>query len=523
VTTTLRFEISDTGIGIPESARQKLFQKFSQADNSVTRRYGGTGLGLAICRQLVDLMGGQIGADSRAGAGSTFWFQLPLVFLGAGTRDHNALPPAVKDLNVLIVDDVEMNLEILGRQLGAYGMKINSAADGYACMAELERAWAKGRPYDLVLLDQMMPGMSGEKLAEWIRNSPRFHDVKLVMISSAGLHGTAKSTLALVDGWLEKPVRQRDLVGCLGRLYSRRAPDAKEPPYGVNTQSEPQAAADLGRTSSLRILLAEDNKINQQFALALLSKDGHEVEIAENGHQAVDAVRRSVFDAVLMDIQMPELDGVEATRQIRALPGPAGRTYIIAMTASAMAGAEAEYRAAGMDDYISKPVDIKSLREKLARLRPMARTDAGAPAAHDSCVGKPSPPAFDSEKLAQLQEQISTAKVIELVSMSFGEMTNQLARIEACLLQSDYPTMGREAHMLVSTSGNVGAMQLSATARELAHACRKDDEPSVAQIAAEIGRQGAAASAELSRWLEEQSQLAKVAQRIAAGATLAAK
>jgi len=522
VTTTLRFEISDTGIGIPESVRQRLFQKFSQADSSVTRRYGGTGLGLAICRQLVELMGGQIGADSRAGSGSTFWFQLPLVFLGARLGDHNTLPAAVKDLNVLVVDDVAMNLEILGRQLSTYGMKINSATDGYACMAELERAWAKGRPYDLVLLDQMMPAMSGDELAEWIRGSPKFHDVKLVLISSAGLHGIAKPTLALVDGWLEKPVRQRDLAGCLGRLYTRRITDIKEPLSDIHAQSEAEASAGRGGERGLRILLAEDNKINQQFALALLSKDGHQVEIAENGHQAVDAVRRTAFDAVLMDIQMPELDGVEATRLIRALPGSAGKTHIIAMTASAMAGAEAEYRAAGMDDYISKPVDIKSLREKLAQLRPMARTDDAVPAAEMLPIDPSSQPTLDSGKLLELQQQISTAKVSELVSMFLRDIASQLERIESCLLRSDYPSMGREAHMLVSTAGNIGAMQLSDTARKLEHACRRNDEPSASQLAAEIGRQGAAASSELHRWLDEQDQLAKVAQKMAAGATLAA-
>jgi signal transduction histidine kinase/CheY-like chemotaxis protein len=497
----IRFEVADTGVGIPESVRERLFQKFSQADSSITRRYGGTGLGLAICKQLVELMGGEIGVTSKTGAGSTFWFQLPLVRTGAGVRDTKTLPQPVKELNVLVVDDVAMNLDILGRQLSAFGMKVATAPDGFACMAELERAWASGKPYDLVFLDQMMPGLSGEMLAERIRKA-EFHDIKIVITSSAGPSGIAKSAIAVIDSWLEKPIRHEDLLRCISRLYGQRIQTAEQPPAKSDIR---RAAIDDGDESwqpKLHLLLAEDNKINQQFALAVLGKAGHEVEVAENGHQAVDAVRNGSFDAVLMDIHMPELDGVEATKQIRALPPPAGQVFIIAMTANAMAGAEAEYLAAGMNDYISKPVDLKVLRTKLASLPHRAhRADQGYVA--QSAALSEIANVLDLEKLAELNRVLSPAKTIELVSAFLTDVAARLQGVEAAVARTDISAAARDAHMLVSTSGNMGALQLSAAARGLEEACRQGDEKSIGPLAAELSRSAATATVALRRWMEQ--------------------
>jgi len=493
----LRFEVTDTGVGIPESLQERLFQKFSQADSSITRRYGGTGLGLAICKQLVELMEGEIGVISKTGAGSTFWFQLPLVKIGPSLRDDKTLPHQVKELRVLIVDDVAMNLEILRRQLSAFGMNVISAQDGFACIAELERAWTSGKPYDLVFLDQMMPGLSGEKLAERIRKA-EFHDVKIVITSSAGPSGIAQSALAVIDSWLEKPIRQDDLLRCILRLYARRMAAVEEIPLAAEG-GRPAGARDEVNTSGLHLLLAEDNKINQQFALAVLTKAGHSVEIAENGHQAVDAVRNGVFDAVLMDVQMPELDGVEATRQIRALPPPASQVHIIAMTANAMTGTEAEYLAAGMNDYISKPVDLKVLREKLSSLAARDRAGPRAVAPARFRTDK----ALDHEKLAELKNVLSLAKVTELVSLFLNEAAARLEAVESAVARGDLSSAAREAHTLVSTSGNIGATQLSAAARSLEQACHREEKSSIPALAAELSRTAAAATAALKRWLEQ--------------------
>ncbi len=497
----IRFEITDTGVGIPESVRERLFQKFSQADSSVTRRYGGTGLGLAICKQLVELMGGEIGVTSKTGAGSTFWFQLPLVRTGPSARDTKTLPQPVKGIKVLIVDDVAMNLEILGRQLGAFGMKVAAAPDGFACMAELERAWVSGKPYDLVFLDQMMPGLSGEMLAERIRKA-EFHDIKIVITSSAGPSGIAKSAIAVIDSWIEKPIRHEDLLRCISRLYGQRMHTGEQMPAKRDIRLPASGDGDEGRRAKLHLLLAEDNKINQQFALAVLAKAGHEVEVAENGHQAVDAVRNGSFDAVLMDVHMPELDGVEATKQIRALPPPAGQVFIIAMTANAMAGAEAEYLAAGMNDYISKPVDLKVLRSKLASLPHRAhRADQGNVA--QSVARSETANVLDLDKLAELNSVLSLAKVTGLVSAFLTEVAQRLQSIEFAIARTDFPAAAREAHMLVSTSGNLGAMQLSAAARTLEQACRQGDEKSIGPLAAELSRAAASATVALKRWMAQ--------------------
>ncbi len=365
----LRFEVNDSGTGIPENVCDRLFQKFTQADSSVTRRYGGTGLGLAICKQLIEAMGGQIGVTSRVGVGSTFWFQISLERSNQEPADLRELPSRMKDLRVLVVDDVAMNLEVISRQLEAYGMGTKCVEDGFAAIAELERAWHLGRPYDVVFLDQMMPGMSGGDLATRIRKSPHLRDAKLVMVSSAGLNGIKRETLPLLDAKIEKPLRQHELLDCIIRLHGAGQPahaPAQNPASGGARAGQP--------VHGLKILVAEDNKINQKYADALLSNGGHTVHMVENGLQAVDAVRRDDYDVVLMDIQMPELDGIGATREIRALSKPKCNIPIIALTANAMTGDEKNYLEAGMDAYVSKPIRPVELFQKLAQVvvRPAA-------------------------------------------------------------------------------------------------------------------------------------------------------
>jgi CheY-like chemotaxis protein len=353
--THLRFEVRDSGIGIPDKVSEKLFQNFSQADSSVTRRYGGTGLGLSICRQLVELMGGEIGVDSRVGAGSTFWFALALQRSQARLPDPGTLPAHLARLRVLVVDDIELNLEIFGRQIAAFGVTTETANDGFAAIAALERAWHQGQPFDIVFMDHMMPGISGIDLARRIRASAMFGETKLVMVSSAGMSGVPQDAQRLLDARLDKPVRHHELIDCLMRIH------AQEPDEQDTIALVPVAAAPLANIGGLRILLAEDNKINQKFASILLANAGHAVTIVENGHQAVDAVRHGEFDIVLMDIQMPDLDGVGATREIRAMVSPKNAIPIIAMTAHAMRGAREEYLAAGMNDYVAKPVQREAL------------------------------------------------------------------------------------------------------------------------------------------------------------------
>ena len=368
----IHFEVTDTGIGMDEGATARMFQKFVQADSSITRKFGGTGLGLAICRQLVERMGGEIGVRSKPGEGTTFWFTIPFPRIERRQRERPVAPPSLLGLKALVVDDIPINVEIMRRYLESFGFAVETAKDGFVAMAMLERAEHGGQPFDLAVIDYMMPGMSGDELARRIRTHPLLARTRVVIASSAGRH--TPSGLQ-IDALLEKPIRHADLRDTLNGIFRGQAPaPAAEAPI--------RAPAALPDCSGLRVLLAEDNKVNQQFASLFLRKAGCNVTIVENGLEAVQAVRDGTFDVVLMDVQMPEMDGPAATRAIRALPKPHCDIRIIAMTAHAMSGAKEEYLGVGMDDYIAKPIQPALLLSKLA-----ACAAAGKPPAQQRAMG----------------------------------------------------------------------------------------------------------------------------------------
>ena len=459
----LRFEVTDTGIGMAQSVRERLFQKFSQGDGSITRRFGGTGLGLAISRQLVELMGGTMDVTSELGRGSTFWFELSLPRSAASLMKPEELPAQISGLRALVVDDILLNLEILRRQLEALGMVVNCVSDGFAAHAELERAWHAGRPYDIAFIDQMMPGMSGEQLCARIRANAGLADMRCVLVSSVGRHGSDAVQQAGIDYVLEKPVRHHEFLDCLINIYSHKAP-AK--PQLAAPRQIPQAKT---ATAKLRVLLAEDNKINQKFAVALLERAGHDVDVVDNGNKAVDAVRRTDYDVVLMDIQMPELSGIEATRQIRKLPAPKSAIPIIALSANAMVGVREEYLAAGMNDYVSKPINSAQLLGKLAAL-PAARV-LPSPAA----ITPLSENLLDEDALIGLDHVLPAGALIEFLLDYCRDAEHRLAEIQAAYGAGDHDTIARNAHDLVSTAGNLGAMQVSMLARALEQMCRRGE------------------------------------------------
>jgi signal transduction histidine kinase/DNA-binding response OmpR family regulator len=495
----LRFEVQDTGPGIPENTCERLFQKFSQADSSVTRRYGGTGLGLAICKQLVELMGGQIGVTSRVGAGSSFWFELSLKRSKAQLPDLAHLPDHFKNLKVLLVDDVQMNLDILGRQLGAFGIKAETVMDGFGAIAELERAWHRGKPYDIVFLDQMMPGIAGVDLAARIRAHPSLSETKLILVSSAGTYGFSKSDLSALDASIDKPVRQHELRDCLIRIYSVQ-PDEK-----AQQPSKQSAAASRARTTApLHILLAEDNKINQKFAVALLHKAGHMVKVVENGHEAVDAIRYGDYDVILMDVQMPELDGVGATREIRAMDASKSAIPIIAMTANAMPGAKALYLASGMNDYIPKPVQPDLLFTMLSRITarigsPEAQLSADACADDEEITELP---VLDLDHLAGLGKHLSSDVIRNFLSLYLTDTDCHLTRIKEMGIRGNLDAIAQDAHLIVSTAGNIGLARLSRSARSLEEACRNNEVETANRLTGELAIAGTAASQSVRDWLD---------------------
>jgi len=505
----LRFEISDTGIGMAESARVRLFQKFSQADSSITRRFGGTGLGLAICKQLVERMGGEIGVTSKLGLGATFWFVIPFVKAAESVIDRDAIPQHFKELRALVVDDIPINLEIMSRQLKAFDIDATTVNDAFAALAELERAWHRGQPYDVVFLDQMMPGLSGSALAQRIRATPVLAETKLIIVSSAGRTSFREQNLRL-EAVLEKPVRYQDLLDTLKNIYNTK-PQSEiasptTPRKAKGSASKPAEAQASGK--SLRILMAEDNKINQQYATFLLKSAGHHVTIAENGHQAVDTLRAADFDVVLMDIQMPELDGIQATRQIRALPAPKNAITIIAITAHAMAGAREEYLAAGMDDYISKPFQPALVLSKLSRLADRIEASNPGPVAVAGEVP------FDDGKLKVLMTVLPLSNVHDLISLYVHNAKSLLEQIDQCFAAGDMLGVASQAHMMVSVAGNVGAMHTSDLAREVEKTSREDNQKILAPAIAALRVSFVQSSQALQDWLD--NSLAASSEKLSA-------
>ncbi|MFO0843587.1 MAG: response regulator [Gemmataceae bacterium] len=365
----LHFAIRDTGIGIPSSKLGLLFQAFSQVDGSTTRKYGGTGLGLAISSQLVRLMDGRVWVESEEGKGSTFHFTAQF---GLSANPLPAPAPTdlsrLKDLRVLVVDDNATNRRILHGVLTQWGMRPTSVEDGPQALAAMRLAADAGEPFAVVLLDHMMPGMDGLTLAERIQHNPSLAGSVLMMLSSADRREVAARCRERgVNTYLTKPIKRADLLHALAAV---RAP-AQEP---ACTPAPRRGVAQCGR--GLRLLLAEDNAVNQKLAVRLLEKRGHTVVVAANGKEALAALEAAPFDAVLMDVMMPEMDGFEATAAIRAREKATGdHVPIVAMTAHAMKGDRERCLEVGMDGYISKPLQPGELFEAVER------AVAGGPAA----------------------------------------------------------------------------------------------------------------------------------------------
>ena len=363
---TFRWEVRDTGIGVSEEARGRLFNAFTQADGSTTRRYGGTGLGLAICRRLVSLMGGEIGLASEVGKGTTFWFTLPLD-RHAGTLQRT-VRASLEGVRVLIVDDNQTNRTILHRQTRAWKMRDGSAASGPEALVALREAAAIADPYALVVLDMQMPDMDGMSVARAIKSDPALKSATIVILTSLAYHPDDGNLQAIgISAYLTKPVKQSRLYDCLATLIGQRTSRLPLTPQQAEERMPWQRQSTV---KAPRVLVAEDNPVNQKVAMRLLQKLGVTADAVSTGLEAIRAVERAPYDVILMDCQMPELDGYEATQQVRQweATGSAGRRhYVIAVTAHALDGDREHCLEAGMDDYISKPISMDRLAEALCR------------------------------------------------------------------------------------------------------------------------------------------------------------
>ncbi|MBF0397945.1 MAG: response regulator, partial [Desulfobacterales bacterium] len=376
---TVRFNLSDTGIGIPKDKVDRLFKSFSQVDASTTRKYGGTGLGLAISKQLAELMGGQVGIESEEGKGSTFWFTAIFEKQTGISKNSNIMSVSLSGKLILVVDDNPTNLEIISTYINSWGGCCHTACSGKEALAMLKLSVDAGGAFNLAILDHMMPVMDGEELGQAIKSNPKLKGIPLVMLTSRGLRGDASRMKEIgFSAYLTKPIKRSQLYECLAVVLGERIDETKfVTKYTLNEKKNIIILAEK-KFFILNILLVEDNPVNTKLAIKLLNKLGHNVDTAVNGKKALEILEKNNYDLVLMDVQMPEMDGYEAARVIRD-PNSNILNHeikIIAMTAHAMKGDKEKCIESGMNDYVSKPIRTDKLTEAIARQFPDIDADS---------------------------------------------------------------------------------------------------------------------------------------------------
>lgn len=456
----LEFAVRDTGVGIPADRIDRLFQSFSQVDSSTTRKYGGTGLGLAISKRLAELMGGSMWAESQPGEGSTFRFTVTVrpAREPRESKRRRGPQPGLENRRVLIVDDNETNLQVLSHQLQSWGVAVTAEKSGDAVLARADLA-----EFDVAILDMHMPGMDGEELAGEMRARMGDGGPELILFSSIG----NRPSSALFRAHLTKPLRASHLYDALVETFDggSAAPEERTP-----------AATPVFDESrhAVRLLLVEDNAVNQKLALLLLERGGYRADVAANGIEALEALERQAYDVVLMDVQMPEMDGLEATRRIRA-ETRYGQPRIIAMTANAMSGDRELCLAAGMNDYVAKPIQREELMNALdtiARERPgvakMGEREA----------------VIDLEALRGLLEAVGGEPSIlqELADAFLADLDEQAGELERSGAANDIETVRRAAHSLKSTSASFGATALATLSQQIEAGADREELPGAAEM-----------------------------------------
>jgi signal transduction histidine kinase/DNA-binding response OmpR family regulator len=474
----LRFDVKDTGVGIAPEVQSQLFQAFSQADASTTRKYGGTGLGLAISKQLTEMMHGQIGVESTPGQGSTFWFTVRLEKQSAETRPAFTPNRNLVNLRVLVVDDNATNRQILRHQVFAWKMQKGSAASGREALDILKTAAADGVPYDIALLDMQMPEMDGLTLARAIKADPVIAHTRLIILTSLGhQHESAELKAAGIEAYLVKPVKQSRLFDCLVSVMSKSALTIPTSKVAVSLRA-PVASVPGPVFHKVHILLAEDNPVNQKVALGQLRKLGYTAEAVGNGLEAVESLRRIPYDIILMDCQMPEMDGYEATRQIRKLEreqlkGRPAKVHIIALTANALQGDREKCLAAGMDDYVTKPVHANDLKAALDQWRVKTPGEPPVPATVVETAAPRSEPAIDFERLNDACNN-DREQLRELVDLYLTEAERAFVSLEQAIEANSPEQVARLAHKLCGASATCGMKPLADALRELEHLAKED-------------------------------------------------
>ncbi|WP_457252281.1 response regulator [Pedococcus sp. P5_B7] len=478
----VRFQVADTGIGIPDDAQHAMFDSFTQADASTTRRYGGSGLGLAISRSLTEAMGGTIGVDSEEGVGSTFWFEVPLP---VSATDPPSVPgrDQLRGLRVLVVDDNATNRLVLEAQLKDWGTRPDVVEHPHAVVGLMRAALAAGDPYAIAVLDMCMPSVDGLELAGLICADETLSGTALFMLSSTiEVDRTALRRAGVRDA-LRKPVRSGELFDRLLRLVG-------DAPVKASRRAE-QTDAPRAETVLGRVLVVEDNTVNQLVAEGLVSHLGYDVDIAEDGAQALDAVAATHYAAVLMDCHMPVMDGYAATQEIRRREAGGERVPIIAMTAGVMAADHERCLAAGMDAYIPKPVDLSTLEDVLSRWARPAPGQAIQPDPEPAASLDSDTSALDPERLAALRALGATAGpglLPALVDAFTTASPGLLATMRRALDTTDTNGLRSAAHELKGSAANIGAVRVADLARQVETGGRPADVALLDLLGSELER-----------------------------------
>jgi PAS domain S-box-containing protein len=470
----LLFSVTDTGIGIPEDKQSKIFENFTQADGSMTRKYGGTGLGLSISKRLVELMGGQIGVESQPGKGSRFWFTVTLEKQKEFKEISLMLPPDIRGLRMLVVDDNQTNRAILLKMLESFGCYAEAAESGAKALQVLKRAVHKEKLFDLVLLDMQMPEMDGEQTLRAIKNDPELEDVLVIILTSLGIRGDVARLEALgCAGYLLKPIKQSQLFDTIITVLSQKKADTKEKLMPIVTR---HTIAEQNR-QRVRILIAEDNPTNQKLAVTLLKKAGYFVDAVEDGRRAIQSLKLKAYDLILMDVQMPEMDGFEATQAIRVMEGEAKHTPIIAMTAHAMKGDRERCLQAGMDDYISKPIEPQEFFDAIEKWTKFRGKEKDlSPSKSELALSEHIEPVEPIDLESALRRFDGDKEFFkEMLQEFLSYAPKQLKKLAEAIKRGDAKVVEREAHSLKGGAGNLGATSIADLALRLEFLGRTKD------------------------------------------------
>jgi CheY-like chemotaxis protein/HPt (histidine-containing phosphotransfer) domain-containing protein len=496
----LRFSIRDTGIGIPPEKLGLLFNKFTQVDSSTTRKFGGSGLGLAISKQLVELMGGKIGVNSEVGLGSEFWFTVSMKLQPERTPDGRIEMPALtnlKDVHILVVDDTTNTRESLGTQLVSWGMRTEEVSDGATAIQALTIASEKGDPFSIAILDLQKPGMDSATLGQMIKSEERLSGTHLILLTSLGERGDARRFAKLgFSGYLLKPMRQVDLFNVLSEtLAGNTPPDEMRP---ILTRHTAREIIHVSSGAVPRILLVEDNRTNQLVAQSILKKLGLRADVAANGVEAIKALELIPYDLVLMDVQMPEMDGLEATRRIRNIQSAVlnHNIPIVAMTAHALQGDRERCLEAGMNDYLSKPINPPALVEVLNRWlpgeprqgevkydktsgsdqtsNPLQKVESKEKQIPSHVETEATPPVFN--KAALLERLMGDEDLAHIIITGYlDDMPLQIQALKDFLEKGDAIGAERQSHTIKGASANIGGEALRALALEMEMNGKKGD------------------------------------------------